>query len=362
MKSKSPFKACLKKRLSQGHSHDEADALCRHVDPSFNPPPLPGVGIGESSTRRRVQEVGPASSSGPGWRSQGANVGTGAVVYPDGAEAAKAFLKDSGGSKDRVAWEVYAKRLGVSPEDIEKGWQHMSGQDESADDDRAALATLKIIDSMRPKTTQDKAAQATYDTIQRMRPTEVHDPAALATLRKVFGESVKWSGYWVPLKQTIGGNKRENQPKKKPFVDKQPKVTEDSEEGPIDEMDVMGVKTHQAAQDGNAKGQAQILNQDPGFPFQTWSAKQVWKLAQELIPLYPLKKPAEIISLAIQRSGVLATELTPEDDQLIKMAVDYMQNGPPKTNVRTGGNSMGPSGSSGPEDHYMANRRTRGIP
>jgi hypothetical protein len=290
--SLSAFKKCLRKKQAQGQSFDAAGDLCRHVDPAYNPAPLP-LKAAESKT---VQEVGPASSVGPGWRSQGANIGTGAVVYPDPKEAADAFLKATPApSKDRKAWEMYADRLGVSPQGVDLGWNYIQSHHE--------------------------------------------ENLARATLKKVFGESTAWAGSWVPLKNLIDPNKREVQPKDKPFKDKQPKV---QPEEPIPEaIAVMGIKTHQAPQVGNARGQA-IQAQDPGFPFGTWSAKKVWEMAQQLVSMYPLKNPAEILAMAIQKSGVLTSELTPEDDQLLKMAIDFLQNGPARTNVRTGGAPGGP--------------------
>ena len=345
MSRSTPFSICLQKQVSRGVSRDAAEAVCRGERPPFNPRPLPPV-----------QEVGPASSVGPGWRSQGANIGTDAVVYPDAKMAAKAWAKASP-TRDRGAWEEHARRLGVSPEGIEKGWQHVSKRDEDA-----ALATLRIIDSMRPKTVPDKNALATFEKLQSYRTPEVHDPKALATLRTVLGERGNWSGSWAPMKNTlvIDPNSPDPQapPKPKPFKDKQPRVTPEkpsATEG-VYGMEAMGVKTTQAPQIGNARGQAQqIMNQDPGFPFRTASAQKVWDKAQELILLYPLKSPPEILGRAIQVTGVLSTDLTPEDDQLLKMAIDYAQNGAPKTNVRTGGTPGGPFASQG-FGHTMGNR------
>src|SRR4029077_1716735 len=74
-----------------------------------------------------------------------------------------------------------------------------------------------------------------------------------------------------------------------------------------------------------------------GFGFRTATAWKVWQRAQELIVLDPLLKPVEILGKAVQQSRVAPTELTPEDEQLLRMAIDWLQSGPAKTNVRIGG-------------------------
>lgn len=124
---------------------------------------------------------------------------------------------------------------------------------------------------------------------------------------------------------------------------------------------MMSVKTHQAPQVGNTKGQAQIANQSPSFPFRTASAEKVWATAQQLILLYPMSKPVEIMEMAFKESGVQHHELTPEDKHLLQMAVEYLQNGTPATNVRTGGTPGGPFRSQG-DGHSLGIRGTMGMP
>ncbi len=85
------------------------------------------------------------------------------------------------------------------------------------------------------------------------------------------------------------------------------------------------------------------------------AASKVFEKAQQLIALYPLSKPAEILGMALRKAGVLTSELTPEDDKLLKMAIDWAQNGPSRTNIRTGGAPGGPFRSTG--DSHFGNVR-----
>lgn len=284
--------------------------------------------LAEKRKSKKVQEVGPASSVGPGWRSQGANIGTGAVVEPDTKEIARDWAK-SVGTRDRKAWDEHATRMGCSPEAIEDGWEFLQRRDNGQ---------------------EESAAQATFAKIRAMRQAEDTDPAAIATLKKVFGESTSWTGFWVPTQALLDPN-----------TNTDPKIERKKSKRRSESINVMAVKTHQAPQVGNARGQAQIANQDPGFPFRTSAAKQVWDTAQQLILLYPTNNAGEILSMAVRESGVLATELTPEDEQLLKMAVEYLQNGAPPSNVRTGGTPGGPFRSQG-DGHSLGIRGTMGLP
>jgi hypothetical protein len=425
------LRACMKKRQSQGLTRDEAEALCRHMSPPESSP-------GNFKVKTDVSPVATennASSPGPGWTSGGTSLGTDRVVKSDPHATAVSWAKNMGRKitgKDKQAWTTAAKGMGVmDPDDQEAGWEHLMAD---------------------PNIRAESTGHETFRTIEAMREPTSESAAALATLKKVFGEASSWSGYWVPLKQMVDPNKREVQPKARPFVDRQPKVTEKihhadklqakvagetakelsakanaksekafGKQAHIDaamshkaaassnarardmftsikdhgsalkhqlalahhngqaefhraradrvpDRDVhervsVNVVTPQAGEIGNARGQAMDAAQDPGggYGFYSWSANRVYDMALRLIPLYPLKSPEELIGMAIQKSGVLSSELTPEDDQLLKIAVAYAQNGPPKTNVRTGGTPGGPFRSQD-DGHYMGIRGTMGIP
>lgn len=300
-RAKSPaLRACLAKRVSQGHDRDDAEDLCRHVDAAIDN--VKGLPLAPQTQA----DENIASSPGPGWTSGGTSIGTGAVVKPDTISTAKAWAqsqKRALSKKDLPGWQEYGKRMGLDPEAMVMGWKTIMGLPE-----------------------QEQAA-------------------ALATLRTVFGESVSWRGYWVPLKQMIDPNKREVSPR--PEKERKPEDMQVRERAKklrkrLAEVSV-NVKTTQAPQVGNARGQAQDANENPGFGFSTWSARKVFEMAQKLISLYPLLKPAELLAMAIRKSGVLTSELTPEDDRMLQMAIDWAQNGPARTNIRTGGTPGGPA-------------------
>lgn len=465
------LRACLKKRLSQGYNRDEAEAMCRHAQASR----APGGDFRLKTDTSPVATENNASSAGPGWLSRGSSLGTDRVVKSDPRATAVSWAKNMGRKitgKDKQAWTTAAKGMGVmDPDDQEAGWEHLMADPNIRAE--AAEATYQTIEAMRKAGPEDHLALATLKkvfegvgewnepevevtpVVESAPPVAAPQPVSedvTATLKTVFGESVSWSGSWVPLKQMIGGNKREVQPKARPFVDRQPKVTEKihhadklqakvagetakelsakadakSEkafgkqahidaamshkaaassnarardmftsikdhssalkhqlalahhngqaefhraradrvpERAVHERVSVNVVTPQAGEVGNARGQAADAMQDPGggYGFYSWSANRVYDMALRLIPLYPLKSPEELIGMAIQKSGVLSSELTPEDDQLLKIAVAYAQNGPPKSNVRTGGTPGGPFRSQD-DGHTLGIRGTMGLP
>lgn len=305
MKPKLPaFRACIKNRLSQGHDRDDAEDLCRHVDATITN--IKGLPLGPQSQA----DENIASSPGPGWTSGGTNVGTDRVVKPDTLTVANDWAhaqRRALSKKDMPAWREHGQRMGLDPEALDVGWRTIMGLPEQV------------------------------------------EAAALATLRTVFGESVAWRGYWVPLKQMVDPNKRvtsphpEKEPKPEDMQMRERRAQQVRKRIGLGERVSINVKTTQAPQDGNARGTAQAANENPGFGFGTWSARKVFEMAQNLIPLYPLSKPAEILAMAIRKSGVLTSELTPEDDRLLQMAIDWAQNGPARTNIRTGGTPGGPA-------------------
>jgi len=267
-----------------------------------------------------------AASVGPGWRSQGTNIGTGAVIKTDAAQAAKDWALDLGRKpteRDRGNWGVQAQRLGIDADDEETAWQQL------------------------------QKSQA-----------ESGEHAAMITLRKIFGDSLdetwsgKWSGWMIPLapeKRQVqpDGQDREfpedanpNTGKKKPKY--QPPPTPQDEATVTRGGAFLGYPvTPQASEAPPADIPDTGSMPAPGFPFHTRSAERIWVFAQKLILTHPEAPATEIIRMAAQESRLPLTDLTPEDITLLQMAVDWAQNGPAKTSVRTGGTPGGPFRSGG---------------
>lgn len=278
-------------------------------------------------TRSRLRGEDIAASVGPGWRSQGTNIGTGAVVKPDAHAAAKDWAINLGrkpSEKDRGNWTVQAQRLGISPEDEVSAWIQLTNQQK-----------------------------------------ESGEHQAMKTLRKIFGDSIdeKWDGKWAGWQAPLAPQKRQVSPddperpedanpntgKRKTLPLGAPTPAEQDEATLMRGGAFLGYpKMNQAPQDGNAAGQAQTVSDvPPGFPFHTRSAERIWAFAQLAILTHPEAGPTEIIRLAIQDSEIPITDLTPEDVALLQMAVAWAQNGPPATSVRTGGTPGGPMRTSG---------------
>lgn len=239
---------------------------------------------------KRVREIleGVVGSPSPGRPALGANLGTGAVVKKDVATVAKDWstaLGREASLRERPAWEKHAEREGLSPDEIEQGWASLS---------KAA--------------TRDESN-------------------ALATLRKVFGETVSWTGAWVPNKNMLEPDETGVVRRKK------------LEKAKTEATGFVGFpKMHQAPQVGNAKGQAQIANETPpGFPFATRAAELVWSAVQQLARTHKIEEDGELLRMAVEASEVSMSELTPEDMQMLRMAVQQLRNGTPQTNVRTSG-------------------------
>jgi hypothetical protein len=310
------LRACLKNRLGQGKDRDEAEDLCRHVDAATSPAEPPMSFMPSAQANEDM-----SASVGPGWRSGGANLGSGRVMKPDPVSTVNDWVRAQKrplSRKDWPAWQEHARRMGLGPEDMDTGW----------------------------RTVMDRPEQVQL--------------AALATLKKVFGESVSWSGYWVPQPGLLGGQKRVTS--SRPELERDPanmQVRETKKKKKkLGERISVNVKTHQAPF-GNEPESTPTAN--PGFGFRTWSASLVFEMAQRLVGLYPQSKPEEILAMAIRKSGVTSTELTPEDDKMLKMAIDWAQNGAAKTNVRIGGTPGGPLRSTG-DGHFGNPRGTFGLP
>jgi hypothetical protein len=315
------LRACIKKRISQGMDDDDAEHVCRHIDVATSNYPITQPSLPMGTQVQADEDI--ASSPGPGWTSRGTNIGTDRVVKPDALSAANDWARAQKrplGKKDWVAWQNHAQRLGLDPDAMDTGWRTIMG-----------------------------------------RPEQV-ELAAVATLKKIFGESVSWRGYGAPSmppdEPRIGPE--DIQPWQAAHEKKKRKKINSDEITSMGERISVNIKTHQAPQVGNARGVAQDANENPGFGFRTWSARMVFEMAQKLIGLYPLAKPAEILAMAIRKSGVLTSELTPEDDKMLMMAIDWAQSGAPKTNVRTGGTPGGPFRSTA-DSHFGNPRGTFGL-
>lgn len=90
---------------------------------------------------------------------------------------------------------------------------------------------------------------------------------------------------------------------------------------------------------------SQIVRPPASFPFHTDTAAEVYEKSLELISLYPLDNPVQIVKRAIQALGVnMIASLTPEDIKLLEMAVNYAQNGAP-SRPKKKGNPGGPFNS-----------------
>ena len=376
MKPKTPaFRACIKDRISRGHEAEEAEDLCRHVDAATSNYPLSIPKQPFDSTSETDESI--ASSPGPGWTSGGTNVGTDRVVKQDPNSVANAWAhaqKRQLTRADIAGWKEHAVRMGLDPDEMDAGWRTIMDRPEQIQS--AAMATLKTVfgSEFTSKYQSETEAQdrAMKDILVRGK-----KPAGMT-------ETVSWRGYSAPSMppctppymapcdppegemqpqniQPWQTNKRrkereKNQSKGRSFNNSSPDPkTTPPIVGPMGERISVNVVTAKAPEVGNARGQAQDANENPGFGFSTWSARMVFEMAQRLIGLYPLLKPEELLPLAVRKSGVQATELTPEDDRMLKIAIDWAQNGSAKTNIRTGGTPGGPYRSTA--DSHSTNPR-----
>jgi hypothetical protein len=243
-----------------------------------------------------------SGSQGSGWKFRTGNLGTGAVVFPDSDKSAKAFLKSLQRTlkpSDRAGWLVYANRLGMAHGAAEASWKAM------------------MKPTLRPK---------------------------LSELVKEFSEifeAASWYGYSGPhalqIKTSKGGFRSEPPPtqgsqKHKGYTDIQQK----------------------APQPGGKRSEPA-----PSFPFHTKAARDVWGKAEGLIALFPLENPTQILQRAMIAVNVKPLmDLTPEDEKLLRMAIDQAQNGAPKNVARSGGTPGGPFNSTG----YGRHMKGRGAP
>lgn len=155
---------------------------------------------------------------------------------------------------------------------------------------------------------------------------------ALQELDDVF-EGAQWAGYGGPH----------------PFQTKMPRG------GPIiDPPSTPKVKAPEAE-----KAVGKLASAPVSFPYHTKAAREVWEKALELIQLYPLDNPVQILRRAMAETDVEPVmDLTPEDEKLLRMAIEFAQNGPPKSVARIGGAPGGPFRS----DDASHTTRGRGAP
>jgi len=120
------------------------------------------------------------------WRSPSfpgsGDLGTGRVSRPDVKIAAKDWKK--GGGKTQSEWEEYAKRMGVFPADIQKGWDSLSASEINV----SSPQTKKLPPGFKPY-----SGSPVGDVISRAKFGE-----AFLTLRSFIGEATSWWGYSVP--------------------------------------------------------------------------------------------------------------------------------------------------------------------
>ena len=86
-----------------------------------------------------------------------------------------------------------------------------------------------------------------------------------------------------------------------------------------------------------------IPSPEAAWPYRTAAAEAVWKLAVEMLPLYPHLNDRQVLRMAIEKAGVSALDLTPEDWRLLEMALEFAKNGTQQTPPpRIGGGPGGP--------------------
>lgn len=87
---------------------------------------------------------------------------------------------------------------------------------------------------------------------------------------------------------------------------------------------------------------------NPAFPFKTKSAYAVFDRVMDVMLSHPRAGSDELILRACDSLKMPVSDITPEDVQLLRMAIDWMQNGAPKNVVHTGGAPGGPMRAAGP--------------
>jgi len=301
----------------------------------------------------KTADEGMASYPFPGGPAQG-SLSTGLPAKPDANKIFDTWLANLGRAptaKDREAWSAEAQRQGIDSPDEDRVWKTSPARDEER-----ALATLAKIFASTPR------------------------PPVVGRFEEGIGGSAGWAGINLPMPGGDVPAKRQVQPvtferpedmnQPLPKKDKllaldqpAPETSRTAPTGPVRtrKEDVTAEATmfsfpgwpmmNRAAQVSDAskaelgkpgEPQAPQMGAAPGFPFHTRAAERVWTFAQLLILTHPESPPYDILRRAMVEAGLQPTELTPEDMTLLQMAIDMMQNGPPISNVRTGGMPGGP--------------------
>ena len=142
------------------------------------------IPIGNVTSRASFREGSMSKMGGRGWSLRTGYMGSGAVVFPDTDESAKAFLQSVGRpltDADREGWLVYADRIGMVPGVADRAWRAMTKP------------------SLKPKLAE-----------------------ALAELRSVF-EATSWWGYSVPHLFQTGQTRQGPMQLPTPLTNKDPK-------------------------------------------------------------------------------------------------------------------------------------------
>jgi hypothetical protein len=95
------------------------------------------------------------------------------------------------------------------------------------------------------------------------------------------------------------------------------------------------------------------IPQGPSWPYRTNAAERVWEFVREMLPQYPELDERQVLRLAIEKAGISALELTPEDWRLLEMAIQFEKNGmrhvaPIRTNTDEKPRMGASTGSVGP--------------
>lgn len=96
-----------------------------------------------------------------------------------------------------------------------------------------------------------------------------------------------------------------------------------------------------------------------GFPFHTKAAEKVFKVAEKKSVLYPELNAQQILQQSIHDAEVGPHELTPEDAQLLDMAIRYFIDGPEGKTPVIGG---APGGKGGPARTSASRFGSKGAP
>jgi hypothetical protein len=113
-------------------------------------------------------------------------------------------------------------------------------------------------------------------------------------------------------------------------------------------LNPLAVKMRHGAPDSEpsptpVKPSGAIAPTPPSFPFHTKVSRKIYEKALKMVRLYPLEGPSQILKRAIMAAGATPlVDVTPEDEKLLRMAIDFAQNGPAGEPNKIGGAPGGP--------------------